>query len=280
MALLEHFKPLALIMAVLHLALAVNIESITLVEAPGYTNLRGCAKYCFQSNDNGNVQSALSCDMNSCLCRSDLATDAHSIISSCIYTQQCKTTNEVDLSLGLSFFDGYCSSYQYAFTAPATATVIQTESSGPSNNPPNTAQPGSSPSTKSTVTVTITSTPTSRASYTTFTTTSTLQSTKLSSPSSTTTGSSSISSTNDQGSSNSNGSSKDPGRQDTLTIVFGLLGVAVAIIVAIWQGRNKNTWTRQKVREVREWNHERRHHHFSARNSTTLTNFEAPSARS
>jgi hypothetical protein len=63
----KHVVLLTFTSALLHLVLAGDSESITMPEAPGYTNLRGCAKYCFQSNGYGNVQAALSCDQNTCL---------------------------------------------------------------------------------------------------------------------------------------------------------------------------------------------------------------------
>ncbi|KAF7504621.1 hypothetical protein GJ744_002048 [Endocarpon pusillum] len=99
-------------------------ESITLRFASGYKNLRACAQECF-SYGKGNIKEVMTCSQNYNLCRADLVGDAHSAISSCIITDQCKTTNAVDVSLGVSFYDAYCSSYHAGVSASETLTVME-----------------------------------------------------------------------------------------------------------------------------------------------------------
>lgn len=46
---------------------AGDIESITMAQAPGFTNLRDCAQLCFEAYGRGDIFGGLSCSVNNCL---------------------------------------------------------------------------------------------------------------------------------------------------------------------------------------------------------------------
>jgi hypothetical protein len=93
--------------------------TVSICQTDPFRALRQCAAYCISwGTPDGHcdfISYRLSCSpfggsfhdaRNDCFCRADLVSDAHSIISSCVYSQ-C-SSNTVDYQQVMSVYDNYC----------------------------------------------------------------------------------------------------------------------------------------------------------------------------
>lgn len=90
--------------------------TVSIANQPAYSRLRPCAQPCIWCGEYWlincpggavGINNALTCNgLDSCFCRTDLQGSAASYLTTCI-NSQCNT-NDVDVSAGVSLYDGYC----------------------------------------------------------------------------------------------------------------------------------------------------------------------------
>ncbi|PMD67365.1 uncharacterized protein K444DRAFT_606308 [Hyaloscypha bicolor E] len=85
--------------------------TVSLQLAPAFSSVRPCVQNCIDGDGFGGccagVLGLIGCNnLDSCFCRTDFESSVSSILTSCINVQ-CNT-HEIDLSAGVSLYNGYC----------------------------------------------------------------------------------------------------------------------------------------------------------------------------
>ena len=107
---------------------AVASNSVTINSLTDFQGLRECARLCLYSG-HGDLGEQLECGddglhtpyLDTCFCRTDLAVDGSSYLTSCI-NEGC-TTNSVDLSGAISVWNSYCGFGSYATRSRARTST-------------------------------------------------------------------------------------------------------------------------------------------------------------
>lgn len=117
--------------------------TITIDSLPAYSSQRPCVQYCLysgQPNGAGAVNWALGCtNLNSCMCRADLASSASSFLTICVNTW-CQSA-AIDVNNAVSIFNAYCNAATASSTNIATTTVGSSSSGSTTSSQPPTTSP-------------------------------------------------------------------------------------------------------------------------------------------